>query len=128
MDQRQHAGILEQTLVNRLRRTQPESNASSSSLPRSLYRAGQSVANDFRHGRADQSVGAARGISGPRNPRPIGRAVNRDSVVNQSHVGNGALTGQTPSGSPAPVNRTIRFPDDNPSVPNLSEQTEGRTD
>lgn len=127
LDPHQHAEHLEQTLVNRIRRTGPALSASSSSLPRSLHRLGQNMVSDSSHGHDDHHIGATRGISGPRNPRRIGRAVDKDSVADRSSIGEGASTGQTPSGSPPPVSRTIRFPDDNPSVPRLNEQAGGRT-
>lgn len=126
LDFRQHAEHLQQTLVNRIRRTAPEPSASSSSLPPSLYRSNQSTVNEASHDRDDREVGATRGISGPRNPRRIGRAINKDSAANQTTPRGGAATGQTPSGSPPPNNRTIRFPDDDPSGSDLNEQVEGR--
>lgn len=119
-------------LASRFRRYRAETSGSSSSLPRSFYRVGRSVISDVHRGHQQtKNVSAPanditnRNISGPSNPRPLGKTIvkdiNRDSPLGATPTADrsGAVT---PAGShsPAPLNRTIRFPDENPSVANLS--------
>lgn len=65
-----------------------------------------------------------RNISEPSNPRPLGKTIVKDKD-RESPLGAAPIADRpgavTPAGhSPAPLNRTIRFPDENPSVANLS--------
>ncbi|GAB7354825.1 hypothetical protein MBLNU459_g5209t3 [Dothideomycetes sp. NU459] len=108
------------SLGNRIRRNRREASTSSSSLPRSLYRLGQSFVSD------DRSTGARHGISAPQNPRLIGRAINTPSTGDQAPTSEASATMETTPGTPTLINRTIRFPDENPSVRNLDQQTEGK--
>jgi hypothetical protein len=117
----------ESTLAGRFRRYRDDTSGSSSSLPRSFYRLGKSIISDVHRGhqtitttttttpRASTNEVASRTISGPSNPRPLGRPVvrasNRDSPLSGTPRAGRSDT-VSPTGSPPPLNRTIRFPDD----------------
>jgi hypothetical protein len=118
-------------LASRFRRYRAETSGSSSSLPRSFYRVGRSLVSDMHRGHQQtRNVSAPanditnRNISEPLNPRPLGKTLvkdtNRESPLGATPTADrsGAVT--PGSHSPAPLNRTIRFPDENPSVANLS--------
>lgn len=121
------------TLASRFRRYRAETSGSSSSLPRSFYRVGRSIVSDLHRGHQETTGAkdasapttdlANRNISEPSNPRPLGRNLirntNRDSPLGATPIA-GRSGAVTPSESPAPLNRTIRFPDENPSVANSS--------
>jgi hypothetical protein len=119
-------------LASRFRRYRAETSGNSSSLPRSFYRVGRSVISDVHRGHQQtKNVSAPanditnRNISEPLNPRLLGKTIvkdtNRDSPLGATPTADhsGVVT-PAGSNSPAPLNRTIRFPDENPSVANLS--------
>ncbi|KAG9676120.1 hypothetical protein KCU98_g9718, partial [Aureobasidium melanogenum] len=125
--------LSDSTLASRFRRYRAETSGSSSSLPRSFYRVGRSIVSDLHRGH-QETIGAKnvsaptadlanRNISEPSNPRPLGRNLIKDTNRN-SPLGATPTAGRsgavTPAESPAPLNRTIRFPDENPSVANSS--------
>ena len=118
-------------LASRFRRYR-EDTGSSSSLPRSFYRIGRSMVSDLHRGHQQTKNASApsnditnRNISEPSNPRPLGKTIAKDTD-RESPLGATPTADRagavTPAGShsPAPLNRTIRFPDENPSVANLS--------
>lgn len=121
------------TLASRFRRYRAETEGSSTSLPRSFYRVGRSIVSDLHRGHQETTGAknvsgatsdlASRNISEPSNPRPLGRNLIKDTNRN-SPLGATPTAGRsgavTPAESPAPLNRTIRFPDENPSVANSS--------
>lgn len=121
-------------LASRFRRYREDTSGSSSSLPRSFYRVGRSIVSDLHRGHQKTKNDSApandvtnRNISEPSNPRPLGKTIVKD-MPRESPLGatptasrSGAVTpAGSRSRSPAPLNRTIRFPDENPSVANLS--------
>ncbi|KAG9561583.1 hypothetical protein KCU71_g8704, partial [Aureobasidium melanogenum] len=125
--------LSDSTLASRFRRYRAETSGSSSSLPRSFYRVGRSIVSDLHRGHQEttgpKNASAPTGdlanwnISEPSNPRPLGRNLIKDTN-RSSPLGSTPTAGRsgavTPAGSPPPLNRTIRFPDENPSVANSS--------
>ncbi|KAI5207647.1 hypothetical protein AUEXF2481DRAFT_36484 [Aureobasidium subglaciale EXF-2481] len=114
------------TLASRFRRYKADTSGNSSSLPRSFYRLGRSMVSDLHKGHqqatasnnlASTKDASNRNISGPSNPRPLGKTVVKDTDRNSPL---GATPISDRSSSPPPLNRTIRFPDESPSVANCS--------
>ncbi|TIA36305.1 Na+/H+ antiporter [Aureobasidium pullulans] len=121
------------TLVSRFRKYRADTAGSSSSLPRSFYRVGRSMVSDVKRGHqkvtgakddsAPTNHASSKNISGPSNPRPLGKTIvgnmNTDSPLGATPTA-GRSGAVTPTGSPPPLNRTIRFPDDSTSTAHSS--------
>ncbi|KAF1353362.1 Sodium/hydrogen exchanger family-domain-containing protein [Delphinella strobiligena] len=99
----------EPQLRNRFSKLRTPFSSRTTSLPHSLQ----------RFGRTEGSLYSGPSISSPQDPRPIGRAIAQSSTASESPVGD-TYGVNRPSGNTGPLERTIRFPDDNISVPRVA--------